>query len=212
MATTDRSNASLRGTAWIALAGSMGVAAAASGAASNFTTLNSSVVTLTAHGGAAINASATYTGPSNNLSFWSSPTALGPGSYGTASWGVQENFSPTDDNFGTDWRNNGASTYTIEMAWNVTFARDVQLTRISLGVGVGTVTYTPAGGSAATLSVGALLSAGTYDIVWNYTEPTSRTGVTQTFDFRSIASSVPGTGLAAVASLGFGSLSRRRRR
>ena len=195
----------------------MNAASTASGGATNFTTLNSGAVTLSSFNGTPItpSATATYTGPSNNLPFWSSLTNIGtPGAYGTAEWG-NEGLGASTDWFASQYTSaDPNSTFTIEMSWNVTFSQRVELSALFLNPsqGFGTLTYTPTGGGASTLAIGTQLAAGTYDIVWNYNETTPRSGGSQGFYFDLVANPVPGSGVAAVASLGLAALGRRRRR
>ena len=196
----------------------LGTATSAWAAAANFTTLNSSQMTLLSLGGTTLtpNGSATYAGgPSNDLPYWSGLQSVSDGTtvFGTAEWGL-EGFGATLDQLGFQWIVSGSpTTFHLEVALNVTFSSWVQVQSIALEApAFGTITYTPTGGSASALSVGMQLAAGTYDIVWNFDETTARSGANQTFLFKSIATPVPGAGFAAIAACGLGSLVRRRRR
>jgi hypothetical protein len=56
------------------------------------------------------------------------------------------------------------------------------------------------------------LAAGTYDLVWNLDVTTTQSNANQALRFLSVASPVPGAGVAAIAACGFGGVLRRRRR
>lgn len=196
----------------------LGTAASAWASAANFTTLNSSQMTLLSFGETALtpNGSATYAGgPSNDLPYWSGLQSVSDGVtvFGTAEWGL-EGFGATLDQLGFQWIVSGpSSAFHLEVTLNVTLSSRVEVRSIALPAPeFGTITYTPTGGSASALSVGTQLAAGTYDIVWNFDETTPRSGANQTFLFESIANPVPGAGVAAIAACGMGGVLRRRRR
>jgi hypothetical protein len=207
----DRSSLALVLTAVLGTAGS------ALANPTQFTTLNSSVVTLTSHSGTTLtpSPSVTYNGPSVLLPPWSSSTIITDGdrNFGTGAWLVNNPFDDFDQ-VGAQYTNSTISTYALEMSWNVTFSERVRLFSINLNPldGFGTLTFTPTGGSATNFIIGTQLAAGTYDIVWIYDETTPRTGATQTFLFEAVANPIPGAGVAAIAALGVGGLARRRRR
>ncbi len=198
------------GAAGAAVVLAMAAASAATGAATNFTTMNSSQVTLLSFNFAPLTPSVTGTyggAPTNNLPAWSSQVAMS--TYGSSAWQV-ESLSATDDVLGTRFEvAGGGARFHLEVTWNVTFSRQVELRLTYLP---GTLTYTPTGGSASTLGVGTQLAAGTYDIVWNFDETTPRSGATQGFFFELAANPVPGGGVAAAVSMGLAAIGRRRRR
>lgn len=200
----------------VVLAGVLGTAGSAWAAASNFTTLNSSVMTLLSFDSTPLSptVSGSYTGPSNNLPFWSAQTWVGPTNlYGTAAWFIESD-SATEDLLGgqfvvdSSFSGSGAQFH-IELLLNVTFSNRVELNLVWLP---GTLTFTPTGGTPSTLSLGTQLAAGTYDLVWNLDVTTTQSNANQALRFLSVASPVPSAGVAAIAACGVGGVLRRRRR
>ena len=189
-----------------------------------FTTLNSATFTLSGLNGMPLTPqvldSLSAPAPSSpfNTPGSSTSTTL---TYGTGFWSgyhkVQTIQIPggspivySEDWFGYDWDylNTG---FTIEIEFNVTFAQAAQFTSGSTAW-----FQNPSGLTAngTALNQNDILSAGTHTLnfVWNTGVVPSNTGTDLRLGFKAVPSAIPGSGLAAVGSLGLAGLARRRRR
>jgi hypothetical protein len=116
----------------------------------------------------------------------------------------------SQDWFGYNWNyiNTGIA---IEIEFNVTFAQAAQFT-----AGSNAWLQNPSGLTAngVALSQNDTLSAGTHTLnfVWISGVVPSNTGTDFRLGFTAVPSAIPGSGLAAVCSLGLAGLARRRRR
>ena len=182
-----------------------------------FSTLNSASFTLTSLNGTPVSSSASYTGPSNNLSFHPM-SAMSVPNTGSATVGIIDVL--TRDFISMNYSSpNGADVYAGRMSWDVTFNASLggaKLDNMTSYAGA-TLTATLFGGSAVALSVGDTLTNGRYTIEFDFVTTSTNSGISQVLWFEQGTPSgggggVPLPGAAGLAAVGLAGLSRRRRR
>ena len=226
----------------IALSAAMlgGLATQVHAAATNFTTVTAGVVQLNSWNGSSAltnntvtlaQATGVATGPWNDTNGWTSGFngPLGPSitggahQYGSGIFNIGD-AAGFDVLAGSYQPNSGTggfftTSFDLLIRWEITLSASngaAQFNVAGTTTGGGVFTYTPSGGSAATLNSGDVLVNGSYTIEWQYTLSTGTVGS----QYRAVLllsnvaapSAVPGSGLAAIGSLGLAGLARRRRR
>lgn len=201
--------------------GGGGMAVANTVSATQFTTVNSATWELKGLNQATLSPTTTetLTGPTTFLNPFDNSTKTdvrtlptGQGSMYFEAWHWDLPGAFQFDSVGFAWSNINTG-YHIEAQFNVTFSQSV----LFWGGNTGYTNYSVVTANGSALTRNDVLSAGTYTFVWDFNNNSGGSGTNSgesllLYFELAPPSAVPGSGLAAVGSLGLAGLARRRRR